>query len=158
MINKLITRLSLAFMLIASSACSTIITKPLKPTIELVSVVPLNISWSHQQLRFALRVINPNNFQLPVDSINFVAHFNDTNIASGKSHHSTVIPANGEALLMLDVTAGIDRLMTTLETLLEGESLNMNYDLTGTVKIENWATPVPFDVSGQMDIEKALEG
>lgn len=145
-------------MLIAISACSTLTTKPLKPTIELVSVVPLNISLSQQQLRFALKVINPNSFQLPVESVNFIARFNNADIASGKSNHSTVIPANGAALLTLDVTAGIDRLMTTLQTLLQGQTLDMNYELVGSVKIENWAAPIPFDVSGEMDIEKAIEG
>lgn len=158
MIIQLIARCSLAILLIATSACSTITTKPLKPTIELVSVEPLNISLSQQQLRFALKVINPNNFQLPIESVNFIARFNDADIASGKSNHSTVIPANGEGILTLDVTAGIDRLMTTLQTLLKGQTLNMNYELDGSVQIENWATPIPFDVSGQMDIEKAIEG
>lgn len=158
MIIQTIARFSLALLLIAISACSTITTKPLKPTIELVSVVPLNVSLSEQQLRFALKVINPNSFQLPVESVNFIARFNDADIASGKSNHSTVIPANGEALLTLDVTAGIDRLMATLQTLLEGQNLNMNYELAGSVQIKNWATPVPFDVSGEMDVEKAFEG
>lgn len=143
-------------LLLALGACSTITTKPLKPTIELVSVVPLNINLSEQQLRFALKVTNPNSFDLPVESVNFIARFNDADIASGKSNHSTVIPANGDALLTLDVTAGIDRLMNTLQTLLQGETLNLNYELAGSVQIENWSTPIPFDVTGAMDLDKAI--
>ena len=156
MIFQQITRLSMLVLLI--SACSTLTTKPLKPQVELISVVPLNINLSEQRLRFALKVTNPNNFQLPVESIDFIARFNNTDIASGKSNHSTVVPANGEAVLTLDVTAGIDRLLTTLQTLLKQQSLNMNYELNGTVQIENWANPVPFDVSGEMDVKNALEG
>jgi len=151
-----INRFILAILLLASGACSTITTKPLKPTIELVSVVPLNINLSEQQLRFALKVSNPNSFELPVQSVNFIARFNDADIASGKSNHSTVIPANGDALLKLDVTAGIDRLMNTLQTLLQGETLNLNYELAGSVQIENWSAPIPFDVTGAMDLDKAI--
>ena len=114
----------LSLLLLALSACSTITTKPLKPSVELVSVIPLNINLSEQKLRFTLKVTNPNSFELPVESVDFIARFNDADIASGKSKHNTVIPANGDALLTLDVTAGIDRLVTTLQTLLQGDTLN----------------------------------
>ena len=146
----------LSLLLLALSACSTITTKPLKPSVELVSVIPLNINLSEQKLRFTLKVTNPNSFELPVESVDFIARFNDADIASGKSKHNTVIPANGDALLTLDVTAGIDRLVTTLQTLLQGDTLNLNYDLAGSVQIENWSTPIPFDVTGLMNLDKAI--
>lgn len=147
-----------ALLLVFATACSSITTKPIKPSIELISVSPLNISLSEQKLRFKLKVSNPNSFSLPIQSIDFIARFNQTDIASGKSKHTTLVPANGDAMLTLDVTAGIDRLMTTLQTLLQGQTLNMNYELAGSVKIENWSTPIPFDVSAEMDIDNAIEG
>lgn len=152
MIKHLTTALMLTVTLLALAACSSIITKPQKPTIQLVKVRPLNISVSEQKLRFELKVTNPNSFELPVESIDFIARFNNADIASGKNSQSTTIPANGEGLLTLDVTAGIDRLMNTLKTLLEGQDLNLDYELAGTVKIENWSTPIPFDVTGAMEV------
>ena len=155
-INQL--KLHFVFVLLCAitAACSSIPKKAQKPTVELVSVVPLNISLSEQKLRFELNVANPNSFELPVESVNFIARFNKTDIASGKSKQSTVIPANGEALLTLDVTAGIDRLASTLQTLLQGQSLDLNYELNGSVQIENWTTPIPFNVTGTMD-EKSFK-
>ena len=144
-------------LLVTVGACSSIPKKAVKPTIELVSVLPQNISLSEQKLRFKLRITNPNSFELPVESVDFVARFNDTDIASGKSHRSTIIPALGDALLTLDVTASIDRLTSTLQTLLEGKTLNLNYEVTGSVKIENWYTPIPFNVVGKMGAVQALE-
>ena len=135
------------------SACSILPSKPIKPEIELVSVRPLNISLTEQKLRFTLNVNNPNNFELPVESINFIARFNGTNIANGKSNQAVSIPANSDGKLTLDVTAGVDRLVSTLSTLLEGQTLNLDYELTGSVRIENWSTPIPFDVVGAMNIE-----
>lgn len=137
---------------LVTSACAGIITKPVKPTIELVSVRPLNVSVTEQKLRFQLKVINPNSFDLPVEAINFVARFNDTNIANGKSNQSVTVPANSEALLSLDVTAGLDRLASTLNTLLQGENLNLDYELSGTVQVATWPDPIPFDVIGAMDL------
>ena len=135
------------------SACSILPSKPIKPEIELVSVRPLNVSLTEQKLRFTLNVNNPNNFELPVESINFIARFNGTNIANGKSNQAVSIPANSDGKLTLDVTAGVDRLVSTLSTLLEGQKLNLDYELTGSVRIENWSTPIPFDVVGAMNIE-----
>lgn len=146
-------RLLFAVSLLALAACSVLPTKPIKPEIDLVNVRPLNVSLTEQKLRFTLKVSNPNNFALPVESIDFVARFNGSNIANGKSKQAVTIPANSEGELTLDVTAGLDRLVTTLKTLLEGQTLNLDYELAGTVKIENWSTPVPFDVIGAMNVE-----
>lgn len=125
--------------------------KPLKPTIELIDVRPLNVSLTEQKLRFTLKVTNPNSFELPVESIDFIARFNGSDIANGKSKQAVSIPANSDGKLTLDVTAGLDRLVSTLKTLLEGQTLNLDYELAGTVRIENWSTPIPFDVVGAMN-------
>lgn len=140
-----------------ATACASLPQKLQKPQVELISVSPLNISMSEQKLRFTLNVINPNNLDLPVESMDFIARFNDTNIASGKSQQSTIIPANGQAKLLLDVTAGIDRLTSTLQTLLQGRELNLEYKLTGSVKFKNWAAPIPFNVVGVMNAEDVLK-
>lgn len=152
-----ISRYFIAALCLMVGACSSIPKKAVKPQIELVSVIPLNISLSEQKLRFNLNVVNPNDFELPVESVDFIARFNNTDIASGKSNQSAVIPPNGEASLALDVTAGIDRLASTLQTLLQGDQLNLNYELKGSVKIENWATPIPFNVIGELDAEEAFK-
>ena len=90
---------------------------------------------------------------MPVESVDFVARFNDTNIASGKSNQAVTIAANSEALLSLDVTAGLDRLANTLKTLLEGNTLDLNYELSGNVKVSNWPGRIPFDVVGAIDLK-----
>lgn len=138
------------------NACTSLPKRAAKPTVELVSVIPLNISLSEQKLRFELNITNPNDFELPVEAVDFIARFNNTDIASGKSKQSTRIPPNGSGLLILDVTAGIDRLASTLQTLLLGEQLDLQYELSGSVQIENWSTAVPFNVTGELDPE-ALE-
>ena len=149
-----ITRLSFLFFLpflLVLSACASIVPKPVKPTIELISVKPLNVSLSEQKLRFGLRVVNPNGFEMPIETVDFIAKFNDITIASGKSNQAVTIPANGDAILSLDVTAGLDRLTSTLQTLLKGESLNLDYQLKGHVEVSTWPKPIPFDVVGAMD-------
>ncbi len=136
-----------------ASGCASIVSKPLKPTIELISVRPLNISLTDQKLRFELKVSNPNTFDMPIEAVDFIARFNNTNIASGKSTQSVTVGAKSDAILSLDVTAGVDRLASTLSTLLQGQSLNLEYELSGSVKVSTWPTPIPFDVIGAMDVK-----
>ncbi len=150
-------RLLLTASMLWITACSILPAKPVKPEIELVDVRPLNVSLTEQKLRFTLKVSNPNNFELPVESIDFVARFNGSDIANGKSKQAVSIPANSDGELTLDVTAGLDRLVSTLKTLLEGQSLNLDYELAGTVRIENWSTPIPFDVVGAMTVESPAD-
>ena len=87
-------QLFILIIVLSLSACASVVTKPAKPIIKLVGVKPLNISVTEQRLRFELKVINPNAFEMPVESVDFVARLNDTNIANGKSNHSVVIGAN----------------------------------------------------------------
>ena len=146
-------RFCILIIFLSLSACASVVTKPVKPIIELVSVTPLNISISEQRLRFELKVINPNAFDMPVESVDFVARFNNTNIANGKSTQSVTIGANSEARLSLDVTASLDKLASTLKTLVKGKSVNLlEYELSGTVKVTTWPKPIPFDVVGAMDL------
>ncbi len=146
-------QLFILIIVLSLSACASVVTKPAKPIIKLVGVKPLNISVTEQRLRFELQVINPNAFEMPVESVDFVARLNDTNIANGKSNHSVVIGANSEARLSLDVTASLTKLTSSLNTLIKGNSLNLDYALSGTVKVATWPKPIPFDVIGAMDLE-----
>lgn len=152
MYNQWLLRFCLLFSILAISACASVVPKPIKPSVELVKVTPLNISLTGQKLRFELKVSNPNAFPMPIESVDFIARFNDTNIASGKSIQAVTIQPNSEALLQLDVTAGLDRLGKTLQTLIQGESLNLDYQLQGTVEVSTWPKPIPFDVVGAMDL------
>ena len=149
--RRLSSRVVILVALLVLSACSTLVPKPEKPTVELVSVRPLNISLSRQKLRFNLKVVNPNSFDMPIETVDFIASLNDTNIASGKSNQAVTVPANSDAIVSLDVTAGLDRLTSSIETLLAGDSLNLDYELRGEVKVSTWPKPIPFNVVGAME-------
>jgi len=152
-IHQAIRILIILAALLSTAACTLLPAKPTSPEIELINVQPLDVSGTQQKLRFTLRVSNPNNFELPVESIDFVARFNGSNIANGKSTQTVSIPANSDGELTLDITAGLDRLATTPRSLIEGQTLNLDYKLVGTIAIENWSTPVPFDVVGAMNLK-----
>ncbi len=148
------TRLTLAcvplILLIAGCAAMSAV-RPEAPVVSVAGVRPLNLSLTKQRLRFTLRVENPNAFELPVDSLDFVARVGDERIASGGSDEPVVVPANGEAEIDVDVVAGIDTVLGRMRSMLEDRTIDLDYRVDGTVKLANWPRRIPFDVEGVVD-------
>ena len=143
------------------AGCSTIEqAKPKAPEVSIASVRPMNFSLSGQKLNFTLRVKNPNSFDLPVQSLDFVASLAGKKIAEGINDSSVTIPANQEAMMDVTVVAGlsllIDKFKSAAASLGSDEDVDLGYGITGTVKLANWPVKIPFDVEGDLT-EKASE-
>ncbi len=138
------------------SACATFGPKLIKPSVSLVDVTPLNLNLSSQQLRFKLKIDNPNPFELPLETVNFVARFNDSDVASGRSYQATTIPPHQSGEMTIDVTAGIHQIAESLKGLLRAADLSISYELSGAIKIANWNRTIPFDVNGTVDIDETF--
>ncbi len=137
------------------SGCSTLKqVKPQAPEVSIASVRPLNFSLSGQKLNFSLRVKNPNSFDLPVQSLDFVALLAGKKIAEGVNQTSVTIPANDEAIMDVVVVAGlghlIEKFKSAAASLGGGDAVDLGYGITGSVKLSNWPAKIPFDVVGDL--------
>jgi len=141
--------LALALVLGACTAFPT--ARPEPPTVSVAGVRPLNLSLTEQRLEFRLRVENPNPYDLPLRSLDFVADLAGERIATGRSDERVTIPAGGEELITIDVTTGVDRLIGRMRSMLERRTLDLDYDIRGSVKLANWPARIPFDVSGVLE-------
>jgi len=147
-------RLRLLLCLLSSllSACSSLPTvKPQSPTITVADVHPVSLSLNSQTIGLSLRVANPNSFDLPMQSLTFNAHFSGQQFAQGHSVNKVVIPANGEALLDVEVEAGLAKLANQLKDMLDTTNPELNYDVSGVVKLANWPKAIPFNVEGEIE-------
>jgi len=138
------------------TGCAGLKPKAEKPTVKVSRVIPLEINLDQQRFRFVLDIDNPNSFDLPLSGVDFIARFNTTTVASGKSEHRLVIPANGSAELSLDVTAGIDQLLTSLKSLLKSTDYTVGYAIDGRIRVDNWRAPIPFSLNGNVDLNDKL--
>jgi len=133
-------------------ACSTIpLSKPLSPNVTVAGVRPIKLSLTSQTIGLTLRVENPNGFDLPMQSLTFNARFAGKQFAQGNSVDKVVIPANGTALLDVEVKTGLGKLATQLRSMLNDNNTELNYDVTGLVKLSNWPKAIPFNVEGEID-------
>ena len=143
---------TLAAALIVLVACSSLpLSKPQSPSVTVAGVRPISFSLTSQTIGLTLRVENPNGFDLPMQSLTFNARFAGEQFAQGSSTDEVVIPANGQALLEVEVKTGLGKLASQLGSMLNSNDTELNYDVTGLVKLANWPKPIAFNVEGELD-------
>ncbi len=134
------------------TACAAVpLSKPIAPTVSVAAVKPLNFSLTSQKLAFTLRVNNPNSFDLPMESLTFSANLGGEHLAQGSSVNKVTIPAKGEAMLNVTVEAGLSKIINKLDAILKQQATELDYDVTGVVKLANWPANIPFNVEGELE-------
>ncbi len=125
--------------------------KPEPPVVNIASVKPLNLSLTKQKLVFKLSVFNPNPYDVPLESIDFIASLAGKELASGGSDQKVTLPAKDYAFVDVEVVLGIDKLLGQLQSMLESVDLSLGYVVKGHVKVANWPSKIPFNVEGEVN-------
>jgi len=154
---KYATKMFPAFALVAlltlmlqSCATTTSMLDPEKPTVTLEQIKLLNLSFDKQKLELILNVENPNTFSLPLNTLIFAAKLAGEPIADGASRERVTIPANGSALLHVVVTTSISKLIGQIRSA-TNEGTNLDYNVKGKLKLDNWPKMIPFNSSGKIE-------
>ena len=131
------------------SGCASVPTsKPIAPTVDLKSVVPLKLGLSKQELSFLLELTNPNAYDLPIQTISFLANLEGKEVAQGLSNENVTLPANGTAEIEILVNARIQNILGQILSLNSKSSSDLKYDVKGFVKLANWPLKIPFNTDG----------
>lgn len=138
------------------AACASIPTSvPIAPTVILKSVKPLKLGLTKQELAFFLEVSNPNSFELPIQNLSFIANLEGKEVAKGISNDRVTLPANGKAVLEIIVNARIQRILGQILSLNSKSDNELNYDVSGFVKLANWPLKIPFNADGQVSPQQS---
>lgn len=144
--------LAVLTIMVTLAGCKSVPThKPIAPKVSIAAVKPLNLSLSGQRINFTLRVSNPNSYDLPLRSLDFIASFAGDDIAKGVSDEAVTIPAKGEALVDIEVLAGLGKLLGQIKSMAKTKEFDLNYGVKGSVKLDNWPARIPFDVTGVLE-------
>lgn len=136
---------------LTSTGCAVLdLTNPKAPEISINAVRPQSIGGTLQRLEIELLVKNPNRFALQVQGLDFTAFVNGEKLAKGDSDKAVTVPAVGEALLDVQVVLGLAELLSQARKLFtQSKQGPLHYGVSGTVDLENWPSPIPFDVEGE---------
>lgn len=119
------------------------------PDVQLVNIVPQDATLFEQELRIDLRIINPNDFDLPLDGLTFELRVNGDRVARGTSSDSLTIPRLGD---------GVMKVLTRTSSLaIVRQMLNpppggvYEYEIKGSVFLEGLGSrKVPFERKGEL--------
>jgi len=102
-------RTCLAVVILSSvTGCVTAFTATEPPEINVINILPLQSEGIlEQRVRVDLRILNPNNFDLPISGVSFQLDINDLRFARGVSNQSVTVPRLGEAKTSVVVTTTV---------------------------------------------------
>lgn len=142
------------FLISSIAGCASIPTsKPLSPTVELADLSVVKLGLLSQELAFTLDVFNPNTYNLPVNTLNFIASVADEAIAEGLSTTPVVLLANSNTKVVINVTTQANKLLRKLITSTLSVDSILEYNVTGFVKLDNWPARIPFNVDKKVSID-----
>lgn len=137
-------------LMIGLSACSA----AKLPEAELPDVSLAGLSFAEaglfeQSFTLQLRLRNPNEFDIPVQALNFALDVNGAEFAEGLTNEDFTMPALAEVIVPIEVSINTNDLIERVTAI--GTGRRLDYELTGTAEIDSWfSAPVPFQRAGKL--------
>lgn len=149
----------LAACLLLLAACSSLGPKLEAPKLELVGVQMLSTDMFAQRFKVRVKVINPNDLELPVRGLEYKIIMMGDSFAEGMSDQAFVLPALGEAEFDMLVTTNFVSSFGRLLSRVQGGKLeDIDYEIAGKVMVDKgMLRKVPFNHRGTVDFSKALK-
>ena len=136
------------------SACAGPLTSDVEP--PEVSLVGLGFGRPglfEQELRLDLRLRNPNDFDIGVDSLRFALEVNDEDFAYGRTTQELDLPALGETVVPVMVNVPTSDLLDRVLAL--GSERRIDYRLKGEAELDSlFFRRVPFEREGKLAVPR----
>lgn len=126
-------RTSLFSLLVAFLISSCAAMQPAAPEINLMGLVMDEVTLSHVNMVANLRLFNPNDVTLRVESVEYVLQLNGVKVSDGKSLRSLDIAANEFGSLDLRLSSAYWDLFRLANNMQQGEELD--FQLIGKVRV-----------------------
>ncbi|KAF0811822.1 hypothetical protein IGB42_03632 [Andreprevotia sp. IGB-42] len=134
------------------AACAGIPEHFEKPRLSIADVRLKQAGLLEQRFVLTLRVQNPNKVDIPIDGLDTTLAIAGKPLAQGVSHERVTLPALGEALVPVEVTANLSGLLKAWRAV-QGEG---KYTLAGRLFVPMRADGVPFAYEGDLPALKGL--
>ena len=135
-------------------ACAGPLTSDVEP--PEVSLVGLGFGRAglfEQELRLDLRLRNPNDFDIGVDSLRFALEVNDEDFAYGRTTQELDLPALGETVVPVMVNVPTSDLLERVMAL--GSERRIDYRLKGEAELDSlFFRRVPFEREGKLALPR----
>ena len=144
---------SLAALLASLLASCASVTNLEAPKLSVVSLRMQSADIFAQRLQVRMRVMNPNDRELPIQGISYRIEVNETQLGEGETDAAFVVPAKGEAEFDMTVTTN---LASSLSKFFARGSKpeSLDYRLVGSVALSSgFLRRIPFDERGSVKLK-----
>ncbi len=152
---KRLIQIMLTITLLILSGCSSLSSRIEPPRITLAGIEPLSMNLFEQTYKLKLRVQNPNDFDLPLEAMNYVLELNGSKFANGVSRQQVTIPAYDSAIVETEVISNLASLFSQIQDFAVKGTGNLQYRLLGDVNVGNWDSRIPFEYDGELNLNPA---
>ncbi len=123
--------------------------QPIEPLeVFVIDIQPLDGGNFEQRFRIDLRILNPNDFDLEIDGLDFQLDVNGVRLTRGVSNQEIALPRLTEGVVTVMATTTLFDLLRQLVSASETEELS--YEIRGRVFLANSLRRVEFERSGTL--------
>jgi LEA14-like dessication related protein len=120
------------------------------PRVSLVSIQPIEMGLLEQRYGLQLRILNPNDNDIPVKGLSYSIEINGHEFAYGVSRQPVTIPPFSEALLDVEVVSNLLNVMRQFQEMSGENSNSLKYRLRGKISLAKSLAKLPFNVEGEL--------
>jgi LEA14-like dessication related protein len=143
---------ALAVLCLAALGGCSAIPKLEAPRLSVINMRVQSADLFSQRLLVRMRVLNPNDRELPIKGIDYRIEVNDAELAQGLTDTPFTVPALGEAEFDVQVTANLAGALARL--LGRGSQDSLDYRLVGSVALASgFLRRIPFDERGSVKLK-----
>jgi LEA14-like dessication related protein len=153
-----VARLLMAAVCVTLAACAGLGGYREPPRVSLVGIQPLDMTLMEQRYRLALRILNPNEVEIPVEGLSYSVELNGRDFAYGVSRQAVTIPAYGEAIVEVEVVSSLLDMLRQLQALDDGKRRRLDYRISGDLSLSGRRARLPFEYSGTLDWKPVADG
>ncbi len=141
------------------AACSTMGSNLVAPQVEVVGVQMMSTDMFAQRFKVRVKVVNPNDLELPVRGLEYTILLMGDSFAEGMSDAPFVLPALGEAEFdMLVTTNFVSSFARLLSRASGGKLENIDYEIAGKIMVDKgMVRKIPFNHRGTVDFTRTLK-
>jgi LEA14-like dessication related protein len=120
------------------------------PRVSLVSIQPIEMGLLEQRYGLQLRILNPNDNEIPIEGLSYSIEINGHEFAYGVSRQPVTIPPFSEALLDVEVVSNLLNIMQQFQEMSSENSNSLKYRLKGKISLAKSLAKLPFNVEGEL--------
>lgn len=151
-VRRMIKTMLLGFALALLSGCAGLLARPVPPQVNIAAISLTDANLFEQRYHIKLRLQNPNDFDLPIDGVQFQVQLNGRPFASGMSSAPVSVPRFGTAVIEIDAISTLAEVARQLNDIVMGQTQGVRYTLTGKVHLARPAVELPFQQEGDMKL------